>query len=68
MSGGTFARWESGGRAKIPDDDDDEVKQVPSAAYVGAGVHDQAVGENFSEGLDGEDDEEDVLNLFLEEQ
>lgn len=25
---------------KIPDNDDNEIKQVPSAAYVGAGVHD----------------------------
>ncbi|TNN73251.1 hypothetical protein EYF80_016414 [Liparis tanakae] len=49
----------------IPDDDDDEIEQVPPAADVGAGVHDQAVGEDFSEGLDGEDDEEDVLDLFL---
>lgn len=50
---------------KIPDDDDDEIQQVPPAAYVGAGVHDQTVGQNLGEGLDGEDDEEDVLNLFL---
>lgn len=50
---------------KIPDDDDDEIQQVPPAAYVGAGVHDEAVGQNLGEGLDGEDDEEDVLNLFL---
>lgn len=25
---------------KIPDNDDNEVEEVPSAAYVGAGVHD----------------------------
>lgn len=52
-------------RRNVPDDDDDEVEQVPAAAYVGAGVHDQTVGQDFSEGLDGEDDEEDVLHLFL---
>lgn len=28
-------------------------------------MHDQAIGQNFGEGLDGEDDEEDVLHLFL---
>lgn len=50
---------------KLPDNDDDEIQQVPSAAYVGAGVHDQAVGQDLGEGLDGEDDEEDVLHLFL---
>lgn len=49
----------------IPDNDDDEIQQVPATAYVGAGVHDESVGQNFGEGLDGEDDEEDVLNLFL---
>lgn len=52
-------------RRNVPDDDDDEVEQVPAAAYVGAGVHDQTVGQDFSEGLDGEDDQEDVLHLFL---
>lgn len=52
-------------REKSPDNDDDEIQQVPAAAYVGAGVHDQTVGQDFGEGLDGEDDEEDVLNLFL---
>ena len=25
---------------KIPDNDDNKVEEVPSAAYVGAGVHD----------------------------
>lgn len=56
-----MATWST----KIPDYDDYEIKQVPSAAYVGAGVHDQTVGKNLSEGLDGEDDEEDILHLFL---
>jgi len=48
-----------------PDDDDDEVQQVPAVADVGAGVHHQTVGQDLEEGLDGEDDEEDVLHLFL---
>lgn len=55
----------AGKQEKIPDNDDDEIQQVPAAAYVGAGVHDQTVGQDLGEGLDGEDDEEDVLNLFL---
>lgn len=62
--GGSAERGAGRGR-DVPDDDDDEVEQVPAAAYVGAGVHDQTVGQDFSEGLDGEDDEEDVLHLFL---
>ena len=49
----------------IPDNDDDKIEQVPAAADVGAGVHDQAVGQDLSEGLDGEDDQEDILYLFL---
>lgn len=53
------------GPGSVPDDDDDEVQQVPAAADVGAGVHDQTVGQDLGEGLDGEDDEEDVLHLFL---
>lgn len=36
------AAWKEGQHEvlKIPDNDDDKIKQVPSAAYVGAGVHD----------------------------
>lgn len=52
-------------KKKIPDNDDDEVQQVPATAYVGAGVHDETVGQDLGEGLDGEDDEEDILDLFL---
>lgn len=52
-------------KSKLPDNDDDEIQQVPATAYVGAGVHDQAVGQDLGEGLDGEDDQEDVLDLFL---
>lgn len=48
-----------------PNDDDDEVEQVPAIADVGAGVHHQTVGQDFQEGLHSEDDEEDVLHLFL---
>lgn len=61
--GGSAGR--DGRRRNVPHDDDDEVQQVPAAADVGAGVHDQTVGQDLGEGLDGEDDEEDVLHLFL---
>lgn len=50
----------------LPDDDDDEVEQVPAVADVGAGMHHQTVGQDLQEGLDGEDDEEDIFHLFLE--
>ncbi len=48
-----------------PDDDDDEVEQIPAVTDVGAGVHHQTVGQDLQEGLHSEDDEEDVLHLFL---
>ena len=63
-SGGIVTKWSD----TLPDDDDNEIQQVPPAAYVGARVHDQTVGKDLSEGLDGEDDEEDVLHLFLERE
>lgn len=49
----------------LPNNDDDEVQQVPAVANVGAGVHHQTVGQDLQEGLYGEDYEEDVLHLFL---
>lgn len=56
-----------GSCAFLPDDDNDEVKQVPAVADVGAGVHHQAVSQDLQEGFHGEDDEEHVLHLFLEQ-
>ena len=52
----------------IPNDDNNEIQQVPSAAYVGTGVHDQAVGQNFCKSFNGEDDKKDILHLFLKSQ
>lgn len=51
----------------LPDNDDNEVEQVPAVADVGAGVHHQTIGQDFQEGLNGEDDEEDILHLFLKQ-
>lgn len=48
-----------------PHNDDDEVEQIPAVPNVGARVHHQTVGQDFQEGLHSEDDEEDVLHLFL---
>lgn len=50
----------------LPDDDDDKIQQVPAVSDVGAGMHNQAVGENLQEGLHCKDDEEDILHLFLQ--
>lgn len=56
---------ENWGQGFSPDNDDDKVQQVPAVSDVGAGMHHQAVGQNLQEGLHCEDDEEDVLHLFL---
>lgn len=57
---------EKWGPGSSPDNDDDKVQQVPAVSDVGAGMHHQAVGQNLQEGLNCEDDEEDVLHLFLQ--
>ena len=49
----------------IPDDDDDEIEQVPSVAQVGTLVHEQSVGYDLHETLHCEDDEKHVLYYFL---
>lgn len=49
----------------LPNNDDDEVQQVPAVADVGAWVHHQTVGQDLQESFYGEDYEEDVLHLFL---
>lgn len=48
-----------------PHDDNDEVEEVPAVADVGAGVQHQSVGNDLQERLHREDDEENVLHLFL---
>lgn len=62
-----FPHYSAGSGVFSPDDDDDKVEEVPSVADVGTGMHHKTVGQNLQEGLYGEDDEEDVLHLFLKD-
>lgn len=54
--------------AFLPHNNDDEIKQVPAVADVGAGVHHQTVSQDLQEGFYGEDDEEHVFHLFLKQR
>lgn len=51
--------------ADSPDDDNDEVEQIPAVPQVGIGVEEQAVGYHLQERLHGEDDEEQILHALL---
>lgn len=51
----------------LPNDDNDKIQQVPAVADVGARVHNEPVGQDLEEGFHCEDDEEHVLNLFLQQ-
>lgn len=51
-----------------PNNDDDEVQKIPAVANIRAGVHDQAIGQDLQEGLNGEDDEEHIFHLFLQDK
>jgi len=48
-----------------PHDDNDKVQHVPAVADVGVLVHDQTVGHDLQERLNGEDDEEGILHCLL---
>lgn len=49
----------------IPHNDNDKIQQVPAAADVGAGMHDQTVREDLCECFDCENDQKHILHLFL---
>lgn len=42
------------GKLHKPNNDNDEIQQVPAAADVGTGVHDQTIGQDLCEGFNGE--------------
>lgn len=54
------------GTRSLPNNDNNKIQQIPAVSDVGAGMHHQAVGQNLQEGLHCEDDEEDILHLFLQ--
>lgn len=49
-----------------PDDDDDEIQHVPTVSHIRVLVHHQTVSDNLQKGLDRENDEEGILNCFLQ--
>jgi len=51
-----------------PDDDDDEVQDVPAGAQIGARMKDEAVGDHLHEGFQREDHHEHVLQQLLYSQ
>ena len=52
----------------LPYDDNDEIQHVPTVSHVRILVHHQAVSNNLQKGLNCENDEEGILNGFLQTQ
>lgn len=50
----------------LPYDDNDEIQHVPTVSHVRVLVHHQTVSDNLQKGLDCENDEEGILNFFLQ--
>lgn len=55
-------------RANLPNNNNDEVEHVPTVSHVGVLVHHQTVSDDLQKGLDCENNEEGILNCFLEVQ
>lgn len=52
----------------LPNDDNDEIQHVPTVPHVRVLVHHQTISNDLQERLDGENDEEGILNCFLQTQ
>lgn len=50
----------------LPNNNNDEIKHVPTISHVGVLVHHQTVSDDLQKGLDCENNEEGILNCFLE--
>lgn len=50
----------------LPNDNNDEIQHVPTVSHVRVLVHHQTVSDNLQKGLDCENNEEGILNCFLE--
>lgn len=59
---------ESSNRANLPNNNNDEIEHVPTVSHVGVLVHHQTVSDDLQKGLDCENNEEGILNCFLEVQ
>ena len=49
-----------------PYDDNDEIQHVPTVSHVRILVHHQTISDNLQKGLNCENDEEGILNCFLQ--
>lgn len=50
----------------LPNNNNDEIKHVPTISHVGVLVHHQTVSDDLQKGLDCKNNEEGILNCFLE--
>lgn len=52
--------------ADLPYDDNDEIQHVPPIPHVRVLMHHQTIRDDLQKGLDCENDEEGILNCFLQ--
>lgn len=50
----------------LPYDDNDEIQHVPTVSHVSVLVHHQTISDNLQKGLNCENDEEGILDCFLQ--
>lgn len=50
----------------LPYDDNDEIQHVPTVSHICVLVHHQTISDNLQKGLNCENDEEGILNCFLQ--
>lgn len=50
----------------LPYDDNDKIQHVPTVSHVRILVHHQTVSDNLQKGFNRENDEEGILNRFLQ--
>lgn len=50
----------------LPDNHNDEIKHVPTVSHVSVLVHHQTISDDLQKGLDCENNEEGILNCFLQ--
>ena len=50
----------------LPNDDNDKIQHVPTVSHVRVLVHHQTISDNLQKGLNCENDEEGILDCFLQ--
>lgn len=49
----------------LPNNDNEKIKNVPSIAKVGVGMHCEAVGDNFKDTFECKDHHKRIFDIFL---